>query len=303
MEIDWPALTEWQKSRPQPAEEPEFTPVKLLREGWDAVVEFATGLFQPEVVEASSGEVMPLDFSPTLILEETAESVEISYAYDALNRLTAADYDTGTYFHYAYDAVGNRLEEAKALDPLLPEVVTSSVYDSANRLTSAGGVSYTWDANGNLLSDGINNYGYDHANRLVEIVNQQSTITNQYNGLGDRLSQTVNSVTTTYTLDLNAGLTQLLQDSTNTYLYGVNRIAQVAETQTGYFLPDALGSVRNITDENGEITLTQSYTPNGEVMASVGTTQTAYAFTGESYDPQTGLVFLRARYLSYQRAL
>ena len=54
------------------------------------------------------------------------------------------------------------------------------------------------------------------------------------NGLGDRLSQFKNGVAT-----LNAGLTQVLQDGANTYLYGVNRIAQVAETQTGYFLPDA----------------------------------------------------------------
>ena len=67
------------------------------------------------------------------------------------------------------------------------------------------------------------------------------------------MSATENSVTTNYTLDLNAGaehalwaLTQVLQDGTNTYVYGVNpltgtvgRIAQVAETQTGYFLPDA----------------------------------------------------------------
>ncbi len=73
----------------------------------------------------------------------------------------------------------------------------------------------------------------------------------------------------------------MLQDGTNTYLYGVNRIAQVSETQTGYFLPDALGSVRDIADENGEITMTQSYTPYGEVMASEGAAQTAYAFTGE----------------------
>ncbi len=84
--------------------------------------------------------------------------MEISYTYDALNRLTAADYDTGTYFHYEYDAVGNRLEEAKRLDPLQQEVVTASVYDDANRLTSVGGVSYTWDANGNLLADGVKTY-------------------------------------------------------------------------------------------------------------------------------------------------
>ena len=39
------------------------------------------------------------------------------------------------------------------------------------------------------------------------------------------MQQTVNSVTTSYTLDLAAGLTQVLADGTNTYLYGFERIA------------------------------------------------------------------------------
>jgi RHS repeat-associated protein len=84
----------------------------------------------------------------------------------------------------------------------------------------------------------------------------------------------------------------------HSYLYGVNRIAQVSETQTGYFLPDALGSVRQMADEEGEITLAQSYTPYGEVLASEGTAQTAYAFSGEIYDTSTNLLFLRARFYS-----
>lgn len=84
---------------------------------------------------------------------------------------------------------------------------------------------------------------------VYSVINNSSasglTIGYTYNGLGDRLSQFTNGVTTHYTLDLNAGLTQVLQDGANTYLYGVNplrgpcSIAQVAETQTGYFLPDA----------------------------------------------------------------
>jgi len=33
------------------------------------------------------------------------------------------------------------------------------------------GVSYTWDNNGNLTSDGTNTYTYDYANRLVSLTN------------------------------------------------------------------------------------------------------------------------------------
>jgi YD repeat-containing protein len=35
----------------------------------------------------------------------------IDYSYDPLYRLTAADYDDGTFFHYTYDSVGNRLAQ------------------------------------------------------------------------------------------------------------------------------------------------------------------------------------------------
>ena len=104
-----------------------------------------------------------------------------------------------------------------------------------------------------------------------------------YNGLGDRLSQTVNGMTTNYTLDLNAGLTQVLDDGTSAYVYGVGRIAQVNTTAV-YFLGDALGSVRQLTNPSGQVTLTKSYAPYGEVMSSNGSGSSPFAYTGEQVD-------------------
>jgi len=98
--------------------------------------------------------------------------------------LTAAYNSDGTYFHYQYDAVGNRLVMTTT-----GEIVTNYLYDDANRLTSVGGVSYIWDNNGNLLSDGVNTYTYDHANRLVAFSDQQSAFSFAYSGLGDRYQQ------------------------------------------------------------------------------------------------------------------
>ncbi len=93
---------------------------------------------------------------------------------------------------------------------------TTYDYDDANRLVDVNGVTYTWDNNGNLLNDGVNTYVYDSANRLISFSGGQN-VTYAYNGLGDRLSQ--NGVN--YTLDLNSGLTLVLSDGTNTYLYGL----------------------------------------------------------------------------------
>jgi YD repeat-containing protein len=58
------------------------------------------------------------------------------------------------------------------------------------RLTSVDGIAYTWDANGNLLSDGARSYTYDHANRLVGVNGVGLAVSYAYNGLGDRLQQT-----------------------------------------------------------------------------------------------------------------
>jgi len=40
------------------------------------------------------------------------------YTYDPLDRLIAADYDSGIYFHYAYDPAGNRLESVQKFPSL-----------------------------------------------------------------------------------------------------------------------------------------------------------------------------------------
>jgi len=203
-----------------------------------------------------------------------------------------ANYSNGDYYHYTYDAVGNRKTQTAFIGGLTS--TTTYNYDHANRLTDVNGVMYVYDNNGNLLNDGVNTYAYDSANRLKTLSGQGNNATYTYNGLGDRLSQTVNGQTTNYTLDLNAGLTQVLNDGTNAYVYGLGRIAQV-NTTTEYFLGDALGSVRQLTNTSGTVTLGKSYAPYGEVMSSAGSGTSPFAFTGEQTD-SSGLTYLRARY-------
>jgi RHS repeat-associated protein len=212
-------------------------------------------------------------------------TVTINYVYDPLYRLKEANYSDGKFYHYSYDSVGNRLTQQSQLSN------DTYTYDDANRLTNLNALTYTWDANGNLLSDGTNSYAYDSANRLTTISNPGSASTFSYNGLGDRLTQ--NGVH--YTLDLNAGLTQVLADGTNTYLYGLDRIAETQGTTREYYLGDALDSVRQITNDGGTITLARNYEPYGKTAQTIGTAQTDYGFTGEATDA-SGLIYLRARY-------
>ena len=83
----------------------------------------------------------------------------------------------------------------------------------------------------------------------------------------------------------------------------LGRCAQQNTMGTDYFLADAtstslsagLGSVRQLTDESGAVTLAQSYTPYGEAYSSEGSGASSYGFTGEWRD-RTGMIYLRARY-------
>ncbi len=92
-----------------------------------------------------------------------------------------------------------------------------------------------------------------------------------------------------------SSLTQVLQDGTNTYLYGINRIAQYENGNPAYFLTDGLSSIRQLVDSDGTVTLTKSYLPYGDELSGSGMGVSSYGFTGEMYD-STGLIFLRARY-------
>ena len=96
-------------------------------------------------------------------------------------------------------------------------------------------------------------------------------------------------------MDLNMGLAQALSDGTNTYVYGVGRIAQV-NTGTEYFLGDALGSVRQLTNASGTITYARAYDPYGVVTTTFGSSQSTYGYTGEYSGDYNELVYLRARH-------
>jgi len=61
----------------------------------------------------------------------------ISYTYDPLYRLIAAEYSTGEAFAYGYNAAGNR--NAMTSPPLSGTVVTAYPCDIANRRTSRKG--------------------------------------------------------------------------------------------------------------------------------------------------------------------
>ena len=160
-----------------------------------------------------------------------------------------------TPFVYACDPVGNRTARTATITSAQ---VTNYIYDEADRLASVNGQAYTWDDNGNLLNDGAKTYAYNQANRLTDLTQGATTFQFNYNGDGARLRQIIAGVSTTYTQDLVAPLPVVLQAKTgaNTtkyvYALGTRPLAQNSGSWE-YLLADALGSVRQIVDESGNV--------------------------------------------------
>jgi RHS repeat-associated protein len=180
--------------------------------------------------------------------------------------------------------------------------MTQYEYDDANRLTSVDSQEYAWDENGNLVWDGVFSYTYDAANRLVEVTNGITAVEYVYNGDGQRAAQVVGGVETRYTLDVAAGLEQVLVEETGgvatAYLYGLGRVA--AQEDGGarrYYLHDGLGNVRAEMSAAGVLLAVRSFSPFGEPIQG-GDGGAPWGYTGEQWDDVASLLYLRARYYS-----
>jgi RHS repeat-associated protein len=111
---------------------------------------------------------------------------------------------------------------------------------------------------------------------------------------------TAGGATTHYALDVAGGLPEVIAASggaTTHYLQVQGQVlAQYDSGTWGYVAPDALGSVRQVVDLAGSVTLAQSYDPFGNALEVAGSAESVFGYTGEQMDASTGLVYLRARY-------
>jgi len=181
---------------------------------------------------------------------------------------------------YAYDDAGNRTDAWQN-----GTLLAHHDYDAADQVSG-----WSYDAAGNLASDGTTLSTYDALNRMT------TRGTTLYTANGDGVL--VSDGTTRYTQDLASPLSQVLQTTqggaTTAYLYGANRLAAVSGSTRTWYMDDALGSVRGTLSESGVPGGSVNYDPWGTPEG--GTPPATFGFTGELQDPATGLVNLRARW-------
>ena len=165
--------------------------------------------------------------------------------------------------------------------------------------TSAVTYTYGYDLKGNRISrtdqaNAVTSLGFDQANRLISY---GASATYGYNGDGLRQSKTVSGIASQQTWDLAEGLPLIVRDGSTNYITGPGGlpIEQVSGASVYYFQQDQLGSTRLLSDSTGTAADTWTYDPYGNVSSSTGTEANPFTFSGQYFDSESGLAYLRAR--------
>ncbi|MET3653896.1 RHS repeat-associated core domain-containing protein [Dyella japonica] len=234
-----------------------------------------------------------------------------SYGYDQASQLTSLKYvqANGTVvgdLSYGYDSDGHRVSKGGsfATDTLPTPSTQPAVVDLNGRKTNFNGQTLSYDANGNLTSDGTNTYTWNARNQLVQISQAGAAQLNYgYDALGRRISKAVQGGAPVQYLYDGANAIQEVQGSIiNPVLTGLGideRFARNDVTGRTYFVTDAIGSTVGLTDQTGSIREQYSYDPYGNATLSDTSTgfTNPYQYTGREAD-SPGLSYYRARYYS-----
>jgi RHS repeat-associated protein len=219
------------------------------------------------------------------------------YGYDTAGRLTDVTVDGTLTAHYDYDNNGNRLGVTR------PGTGTvSGTYDAQDRLTTYGAVTYSYSANGDLLTatsgSDTTTYSYDVFGNLTAVTLPNGTqIEYVIDGQNRRIGKKVNGTLARGFLYGNQLRPIAEVDGTGTvigrFVYGtkINVPEYMIKGATTYrLLTDRLGSVRLVVDTAaGTIAQRLDYDEFGQVILDTNPEFQPFGFAGGIYDPDTKL--------------
>ena len=209
-----------------------------------------------------------------------------NYAYDTLNRISTAG-----ALSFDIDRNANRWHQN-------PNGTQISFDPATNRIASGNGVSY--DAAGNITNDGQHSYTYDAEGRIVSV--DASSITYAYDAYGRRVRKVVSGAAKDYVNDgaghaiaeVVAGAWQRAEIYVGgrhlaTYSGGVGGT-------TSFSHSDWLGTERIRTNVSGVVSETCTSNPYGDGLSCTGTDVSPIHYTGLERDTETGLDHAWFRY-------
>ena len=252
----------------------------------------------------------------------------ITYTYLKDNRLSSVSYPNGMTVTYAYDNAGrqtgktikrqnntiiasysftldnggniiNETHTEPYGDVTLTTGATSYSYNNANRITSAGSINFTFDANGNTKTRGSSTYNYDNLDKLTS----GDGFTFEYDGLGNIRS----NGTKRYMIDV-LGIGNVIAETnmsgtpTAYYLYGAGVLEAriLPNGTTHYYVSDYRGSVVAMVDATTSANITHKYQYDdfGNITQKQESDENAFRYVGKYgvMYVNDNLYYMRARF-------
>jgi RHS repeat-associated protein len=216
---------------------------------------------------------------PPFITSSTdSENGNWSYTYDAYNRLNcawqgSACSSAGTLaLSWTYDEYGNRWQQNLLAGTGYHDIYSFNV---SNHNTTAG---FTYDIAGNLVNDTFHTYSYDAEGRLLSVDSGTETYNYNSRGLRNRFYIGSGPRTPYERLFTTTGLPEAVVDvGTNTFFLSefyedqrhLATLQPWGSTDTTiYLLSDWLGTIRKWVDESGNVDLACTSLPFGELSGT-----------------------------------
>ncbi len=217
-----------------------------------------------------------------------------TYQYDPMNRLVQANCGSasgcdgvpnGNGLAFVYDRFGNLWQQNYVQGGQAGAQV--SFTGENNRMDG-----YSYNAEGDLLNDGIHQYAYDAENRLSGVDNG-ATASYAYFPSGARATKTTGGNTFWYLYDAQGRQLAELNASgaweRGEIYAGGRHIASYANSTTYFDHNDSLNTARVRTGVSGAVSQTCANWPFGNDLNCSGTGGSPLHFTGQERDQESGL--------------
>jgi RHS repeat-associated protein len=236
-------------------------------------------------------------------------------------RISATIVSTG----FGYDAIGNLVQKTSSGPAGAPadqrlnlgEVRYGENGAGPHAVTTAGGIPYRYDANGNLASKGDTTYQWNPRDLLVAADDGTSSSTYQYDASSQRVKQRVQQGTVITTTLYPDGSSELRGNELIFYVFDDEaRIAELRKPFNAgqllqgfsdqattmphagtkrWYIGDHLGSTQLILDERAAVIAEKVYYPFGLSRFAQNGGAAPYGYTGKELDA-SGLHYYEARY-------
>jgi len=220
-----------------------------------------------------------------------ADDVDWNYGFNRVNQLTGKIMNGGVNL---------------ALYKWEPQYKKTDAYVSngLNQYGSVAGAGLSYDAAGNLTSDGVWSYSYDVENMLIAASRPGLSASYLYDPLGRRSAKTVDGALTSF---LHDGVEEIADYNSSGVLLrryvhgpGVDEYLVMyvgsGTANKSYYHANHQGSIIAMSDNSGSVTETHAYSPYG--MGEGDDTGNPFRYTGRRLDEETGLYYYRSRYMS-----